>query len=175
MKEEKLYLAHNGKEVHLGDLVKNTTTTGGITVSTTFTLDKELLTILKEAGVIVTTPPKDAVPTVSRAIERIAARVNWKPKKAESYINGAADMMPMAAFSIVLREIARMLDMKYPDHISKSEKIYYISSFDGRIHQARKDNIKSYKNFAAFRTLEDAKMAFNILKEPIKEMFGGDE
>ena len=77
----------------------------------------------------------------------------------------------MAAVNIVLREIACILDEKYPDHINKSDKIYIISTFDGRIHEVSKAYIKNYRNFAAFRTIEDAKIACNIVRDQLKDMF----
>ena len=42
---------------------------------------------------------------------------------------------------------------------------------DGRITKANKAYIKNYRNFAAFRTIEDAKIACRIVKPILKEMF----
>lgn len=78
---------------------------------------------------------------------------------------------PAAAFAIVLREIAIELDKKYEDHISNSPEIYSISLVDGRITKLYKSRIRSYKNFAAFRTIDDAKFACKVLREVLKDMF----
>ena len=42
---------------------------------------------------------------------------------------------------------------------------------DGRITKANKAYIKNYRNFAAFRTIEDAKIACRIVKPILTEMF----
>lgn len=171
MKTEKLYLASTGREVKLGDQIRGHFCKDGITSVTVITISDAVIPMLKAAGILVTTPPKDRVPTVSTVIERLANRMGWKPQKVESYLNGAAEIMPMAAFNIILREVAVMLDEKYLGHINNSEKIYCISPLDGRIHEVCKAHIKNYRNFAAFRTIEDAKLACNILRGPLKEMF----
>ena len=63
------------------------------------------------------------------------------------------------------------MDKKYEDHIENSPEIYVISLLDGRITKANKAHIKNYRNFAAFRTIGDAKIACNIVKELLKELF----
>lgn len=171
MKTEKLYLASTGREVKIGDQIQGHFCRDGITSMTLITISDAVIPMLKAAGILVTTPPKNSVPTVSAVIERLANRLGWKPQKVESYLNGVAEIMPMAAFNMVLREVAIMLDEKYPDHINKSERIYCISPLDGRIHEVCKGHIKNYRNFAAFRSIDDAKLACGILREPLKEMF----
>ena len=43
--------------------------------------------------------------------------------------------------------------------------------FDGRITKANKAHIKNYRNFAGFRTIEDAKIGCTITRDILKEMF----
>lgn len=171
MEKEKLYLAGTGKEAVIGDQIRGHFKNGDITTVTIVTISDTTIPMLKEAGILVTTPATHTIPTVSQAIERIAKRLGWKPQKVEGYLNNMVAIMPMSAFNMVAREIAVMLDEKYPDHINKSEKIYCISPLDGRIHEVCKKHIKNYRNFAAFRSIEDAKIACGILREPLKEMF----
>lgn len=171
MEKEKLYLAGTGKEVAIGDKIRGHFAKGDVASVTVITISDTTIPMLKDAGILVTTPLVNPVPTVSQAIERIAERLGWKPQKVEGYLNTLATIMPMAAFNMVAREIAIMLDAKYPDHINKSEKIYCISPLDGRIHEICKKHIKNYRNFAAFRSIDDAKIACGILREPLKEMF----
>lgn len=104
-------------------------------------------------------------------IEKIATRLSWKPEKGYNYLNNVDSILPAAALSIILREIATELDKKYKDHIENSPEIYVISLLDGRITKANKAHIKNYRNFAAFRTIEDAKIACKIVKPILKEMF----
>lgn len=73
--------------------------------------------------------------------------------------------------SMLLREVAIELDKKYEDHINNCKELYIISSMDGRIHKVPRAYIKNFRNFAAFRTKEDAKTACRILRSELKEMF----
>lgn len=104
-------------------------------------------------------------------INRIAERKGWKAEKVNGWLGSIEQESPVAAFSIMAREIAVYLDRKYPDHIENSKHIYSISTLDGRIHEIDKDYIKNYGNFAAFRTVEDAKVACSILRDKLKDMF----
>ena len=81
------------------------------------------------------------------------------------------DIYPAAALNLLLREIAVEFDKKYKDHINDSEKIFAISILDGRIHEVVKKHIKNYRNFAAFRTLEDARIACKTLQKELRFMF----
>ena len=63
------------------------------------------------------------------------------------------------------------LIIKYKDHINDSEKIFAITAQDGKIHEICKESIKSYRAFPAFRSVEDAKIAYSITKELLKNTF----
>lgn len=74
-----------------------------------------------------------------------------------------------------LIEVAIVLDEKYDNHIENSKEIYVISCLNGEISKVKDLNkIKNFKNFAAFRTLEDAITAKKILEEPMKQLFKRD-
>lgn len=104
-------------------------------------------------------------------LTKIADRMGWKVEKLDGYLGTLASINFSAVFSIILKEIAIELDKKYDDHINESEKIFVISVLDGRIHEVAKAHIKNYRNFAAFRTIDDAKTACRITKRFLKDMF----
>ncbi len=108
---------------------------------------------------------------LNMAFIRLAQKKDWKVEKVIGWLNSIGEVYPIAAFSIVLREIAIMLDEKYPDHINKSEKIFTVSPLDGRIHEICKAHVKNYRNFAAFRSIDDAKFACSVLRNHLKGMF----
>ena len=177
---EKIYLT-NGKEVQIGDTltkvskVKDPFFGEGIIVQH-IVVTKGILPKLLEAGIITTEPAKSVVETevpmeLEYYIQKIAEKLGWKVERVYNYLNSVDTILPAAAFSMVLREIAIELDKKYEDHIEKSPEIYVISMLDGRITKANKAHIKNYRNFAAFRTIEDAKIACRITKDILKEMF----
>lgn len=178
---EKIYLT-NGKEVQIGDtLVKVSEVVdpffGEGTVVQHIVVTKDILPKLLEAGIVTTTKPaKSVVETkvpmeLEYYIQKIADKLGWKVEKVYNYLNSVDAILPAAAFSMVLREIAIELDKKYEDHIEKSPEIYVISMLDGRITKVNKAHIKNYRNFAAFRSVSDAKIACPIVRDVLKEMF----
>ena len=178
---EKIYLK-NGKEVQLGDIltkvskVENPPFSEG-TVVHRVVVTEGILPELIKAGIVTIAKPEKSVTKaeipmeMEYYIQKIAEKLGWKVDKVYNYLNNIDTILPAAAFSMVLREIAIELDKKYKDHIEKSPEIYIISTLDGRITKANKAHIKNYRNFAAFRTIEDAKIACRITKDILKEMF----
>ena len=186
----KRFTLKNGNEVKMGDkLVKYSmkySEFGKEFIMQEITVDNETLPKLIKEGIL--TPvncttntdcpcnscAKDVIPMdMNFYIEKIALRLGWEPKKVYNYLNNVDAIYPAAAFSIVLREIATELDKKYEDHIENSPEIYVISLLDGRITKANKAHIRNYRNFAAFRTIDDAKVACKIVKPIMKEIFKG--
>ena len=178
---EKIYLT-NGKEVQIGDTLTKVSKVkdpffGKSTIVKHIVVTKGILPQLLEAGIVTTTKPaKSVVETevpmeLEYYIQKIADKLGWKIEKVYNYLNSVDAILPAAAFSMVLREVAIELDKKYKDHIEKSPEIYVISMLDGRITKANKAHIKNYRNFAAFRTIEDAKIACRITRDILKEMF----
>lgn len=179
---EKIYLK-NGKEVQIGDTltkvskVKDPFFGKGTVIEHVIKVTKDILPKLIKAGIVTTKLDEKPVAEtkvpmeLDYYIEKIANKLNWKVEKVYNYLNNVDTILPAAAFSMVLREIAIELDKKYEDHIDKSPEIYVISLLDGRITKANKAHIRNYRNFAAFRTLEDAKIACTITRDILKEMF----
>lgn len=106
---------------------------------------------------------------------KIGDKKNWSYVQTYEFIKLLYDINKAALFSILLREIAIELDKKYKDHIKNSEEIYVISITNGRIVKIDKKFIKNYNNFAAFRTMSDAKFAAKILRSCLREMFRGEK
>ena len=182
------FILKNGKEVKIGDrLIKNSimdTFFGKRIYLQEVTINERTLPELIKAGILTQVDcthgtdchcghcTNNEIPMdINFYIEKIAARLGWKPEKVYNYLNNVDSILPAAAFSMVLREIAVELDKKYEDHIENSPEIYVISMLDGRITKANKAHIKNYRNFAAFRTIDDARIACRIVKPVLKEMF----
>lgn len=184
---EKFYLK-NGKEVQIGDTLTKVTKTkhplfGEGTVVESVVVTEAAIPQLLKAGIIF----KKSIEKVDKEaeehkigekqlsldyyIEKLAKRLGWKVEKMYNYLNTIDSVYPVAAFSMILREVAIELDKKYEDLIEKSPKIYVISLLDGRITEVNKAHIKNYRNFAAFRSVEDAKTACSIVREILKELF----
>lgn len=141
-------------------------------------LPKEVTEILNKNREKLCAPDEDA-PTndenifaeATSCIQNLAKKLGWKLQKMENYLKTLWSINPSVAFSLVLKEIAVELDQQYEGHINTCEELFIISTMDGRIHKVPRAYIKNFRNFAAFRTEEDAKIACRVLREPLKEMF----
>ena len=183
---KKFYLK-NGKEVQVGDTITKVIKTkhpllGEVTMVENVVVTEAALPKLIEKGIITTSlgsdsdvdkvlKPAEAHMDLHYYVEKLAKKLNWKVEKVYNYLNTIDSVYPAAAFSMILREVAIELDKKYEDHIEKSPEIYVISMLDGKITKANKAHIKNYRNFAAFRSVEDAKTACSIVREILKELF----
>lgn len=190
---EKYYLS-NGKEVKVGDLINkkinyDSPIFGKVHLNSTIEISEENIPLLLKNGIIYTKTveelekqnfvkddPNEFLNSpvsmdLNFYIEKIARRLNWKVEKIYNYLNSIDSIYPVAVFNIILREISIELDKQYEDHISNSKNIYVISSTNGKITAVNKAHIKNYSNFAAFRTIEDAKIACRITRDIIKDLF----
>lgn len=104
--------------------------------------------------------------TFETIIRSIAKRLKWKVDNVFKYLDNLAYINEGAVLSILLREVAIILDRQYPDHIENSEKIYTIDMAKGEIVEVKDiHKIKNFRNFAAFRTIRDAVTAKKVLKD----------
>ena len=114
---------------------------------------------------------ENAYPDIVYYIERLAEKKGWNPRRMAKYLDDLTTISPSAVFSILLKEVAIELDKKYEDHISDCKEVFVVSLMDGRIHKVPRAHIKNFRNFAAFRTEEDARSACKILRNALKNLF----
>ena len=170
----KEFVTKDGSKVKEGDkLVNAVATPFGVIPIGIITLDENSIPKLVEEGVLT------EVPTVTLSapycVEHLAKRIKWNVENLVKYFDNLYKIYPAAVFSIVLRELAIIMDEKYPDHINKSKEIWTISTINGEIGRIKNlDKIKNFRNFAAFRTLEDAMEAKKIMKEALADLFKRD-
>lgn len=79
---------------------------------------------------------------------------------------------PASVSDLLLMFIAKYLDEQYPDHIRESKELFGVD-VDGRIVRLDPKRIKTFRTFAAFRSLDDARIACRILKPLSKKIFKG--
>lgn len=162
-----------GKEVSLGDTItaSHKSDDGKVVTTLTTSITDYTLPLLVQAGIITVKEVDDNNKDVDYFIKKIATKMGWNVNKAYNILEEVYNLYPAAVFSIILREVAVELDHKYEDHIQNSPEIFVVSTLDGRISKVNKAHIKNYRNFAAFRTIEDAKTACKILREILKAMY----
>lgn len=121
---------------------------------------------------IISAMERSAAPTeLSYYVGILAQKKGWKPEKMADFLNNLSEINLAATFLIILKEVAIELDKKYDNHIKDSEEIYCISTLNGCITKVNKGHIKNFRNFAAFRTKEDAKLACSITRNLLKNMY----
>lgn len=114
---------------------------------------------------------KSEIEDINYYIKLLADKHNWKKNEMDSFLGKVYTINPGAAISIMLKEIAIILDKRYSNHIKYSPQIYAFSMSSGKVIQLDKTNIKTFKSFAAFRTKEDAKFAIKVIDGLIPEIF----
>ena len=172
---KKYVFVKTGGAVELGQKLARVadTSRGPVTVEEVKITEKTLPKLIKEGVISVREEePECTHVNVDYYIEHLAERINWEPGNLAEYLINLAGISEAAVFSVLLREVAIVMDKKYPNHIERSREIYVISMTDGEIHKLRElHKVKNFRNFAAFRTIEDALCAKYILKDFMKELF----
>ena len=105
-------------------------------------------------------------------VQKLSNKLGWRIEKTWNYLNNLFKLYPAAVFSTLLKVIAVEFDKKYADHIRNAKTLYIVSNISGKIiASSNKDSIINYKNFAAFRSEKEAKLALDILKPLHEVMF----
>lgn len=176
----KFVLVKNGEFIHFGETLVNEgeieTPVGKGTFRQEVLFNEDTLPYLLRAGIVAEVPnTTNSVPTdIGYYMNKVAKRLDLSTKNADTVFHDFQAAYLPGFFSMMLKEVAIELDKQYDDHIEASPRIYSVSLIDGRITEINKAHIKSYRNFAAFRSMDDARIACRILKPILKRMFNND-
>ena len=173
----KLKLKQTGKEVKMGDKLIKVVELFGIPVPVArLEINETTLPDLTKQGIIEATGSDNDIDTpitIEKAVQHLANRIGWNEDNLGKYFNNLYKISPAAVFEIVLKEVAILLDERYPDHISNSKEIWAINKVNGEIQKLKDLNkIKSFQHFAAFRCLNDAIIAKSIMAPVLKDLYG---
>lgn len=126
------------------------------------------LGILKEYGV-----PKAENITIKDTLKLIGEWIVGTPDAIKTTIELLNIFPDYIKFEMMLRAAAVLIDRKYPDHINnaKIDKYFTINMTDGKVCEVPKKSIKNFRNFAAFRTLDDIKIATKLLRPIMKHIW----
>ena len=172
-----MYLKETNEEITFGDVIvmeDNFTHDffGNVTMKTEVTLTKENYKSLEDNGIIyVVNPEVDLDDIRKMVLKRMATRYKWEEGRLVRILKAIDEVHPSASVSMITKEIAMMLDEKYPGHISNANELYVISLADGNIYPVKREYIKSFRNIALFRTVEDAEYAKQILDKKLTNLF----
>lgn len=177
---KKYVLKQTGEEVVPGMVIVGSTTNEVGMLMQQFSVmvtEKNIPTLLEE-GILEEMEVEcgeNSCPTINQCIEQLAERIGWSSANLTRYLSRLSNISASSVFAILLREFAIIMDQKYPDHIENSTEIWAISNTSGKIVRVKKDTITTYKNFAAFRTVEDAILAKKVFAEMTKTLFCGKQ
>jgi hypothetical protein len=169
---KKLIFVKTGKEVEMGNTFAfGMNSAYGFMPFYTVVVCEESIPFLIKEGIIKEVENEEIPTEPYFYIKHLADRIHWNVENLRKYLSNLYTIYPAAVFSIMLREVAIVLDEKYDNHIENSKEIYVISCLNGEISKVKDLNkIKNFKNFAAFRTLDDALAAKHILRDPMKQL-----
>lgn len=176
----KIYLKETKEEVTFGDVIvsKETFTHeyfGKVEYTYEVALTKENLQYFIDAGILYIEKEVNIAINYNElrnnVLTRMAKRYEWDENRLTRILKVLDDVHPSASLQMILKEVAIMLDEKYPGHISRCEDLYVISMGDGNIYPIKKGSIKSFRNIAVFRTKEDAEIAKKILGNKLTDLF----
>lgn len=178
------FITKEGKKVSLGEPFSVTATLKEEGVKTNFIFRSSRLTspqarmlvmrgILKEEKPLDKVEKEPKVPTFDEAVALVSTWLMGTPHEKDTAGEFLAAMPDYARFSVVLRAFAVLIDRKYPDHINNADvdKYFTIDMTNGRVCEVPKGKIKNFRNFAAFRTIDDIKIATKVLRPFIKELW----
>lgn len=182
---KKLILKESQKEVKEGDIVvQSLITPYGHFPLNNIEVTKENLPSLIAVGVIeeveempqnskkVNKTNREISITIDTCVGNLAHRIRWNKDNLYKYLDTLYTISPAAVFSIILKEIAILLDQKYSNHIENSKEVWSISLSYGEICKIQDiHKVKNFRNFAAFRTLEDALEAKEVMSEAMDDLF----
>lgn len=176
---EKSFITKEGKRVFLNEPFNAcfVTKEAGVTIVhmiRTNKLDADLaeklvkLGVLKEYGV-----PKAENITIKDTLKLIGEWIVGTPDAIKTTIELLNIFPDYIKFEMMLRAAAVLIDRKYPDHINnaKVDKYFTINMTDGKVCEVPKKSIKNFRNFAAFRTLDDIKIATKLLRPLMKHIW----
>lgn len=175
--EIKMYLKETNEPISFGDVIvleDNFTHNffGNVTMKTEVTLTKENYQSLEENGIIYIENLEVDLDDVRKIVlKRMATRYKWEEGRLVRILKAIDEVHPAASMQMILKEVAMLLDEKYPGHISNTNELYVISLADGEIHPIKRENVKSFRNIAVFRTVEDAEYARQILDKKLTNLF----
>lgn len=174
----KFILVQTGAEVQIGDVLvchgKYKNEFGNYFLKQEITVTKDNIQDLIDCGIIRIENKEDSKKIPSELyyyIKRIGTKLNYSYQDILKHLQVTYKISKSAVLSMILKEIALVIDENYTDHIKCSPEIYVISTISGKIVKIDKAYIKNYNNFAAFRSFKDAEIAYTIVEPILKLMF----
>lgn len=175
----KKYYLKNGKEVKMGDKVVCKTTEesefGNTFIKRCFLVTEESLLHLIKAGIIICKENKKTHDNVmSIVLNKISKFLDCSMEDTIVFLSTMYQMNEAAFRSMLYKKIAVEFDKAYPDYIADAKEVWVINLAYDVIDVLPVSKSMNFKNFAAFRTEDNAKKAVVMVDEFIKYLNESD-
>ena len=177
----RFFIKDSKEEVFIGKPLKITISKNGVIQHIDANpCTQELIAYLITLGVVVAynDKPKYANPhgidtSVKYYVAKLAKKLDLDLEVCENILHIITNYSPITTISLLAKQISLELDQHYDGHIRDAEHIFVLSTVDGTITEipAKARVETNYRNFAAFRSLEDANLAYSILGNLYNEAF----
>lgn len=172
----KYFLKTSGREVKYGDSIAiefNSSNNDRETVR--YFINKNTIKDLIKMGIleekVVEYDLLDiAFNNLNKKFENIVSNKKSITINSADFLNILSNIYPVTIFSILLKEIEIEINKRYNDNIKDYKNIYTVSALTNNITIVDNSTVTNYKNFSAFRTLQDAKEAKKVLQPIIDEL-----
>lgn len=124
-------------------------------------LTKKELELLVDLDVVEAVEPN----IVLVALQKLADKANMSILDMDNFIYNLNKMNSWAAFILLLKQVAIIMDKKYPDHIMNANKLFYVSSTNLKVEELPDKAIINPNHVSLFRTIEEAKKAIVEISE----------
>ena len=113
------------------------------------------------------------VPTTDEVFALVSTWLMGTPHEKDTAKEFLTAMPDYARFSVILRAFAVLIHTNYPAHINNAHvaKYFTIDMTNARVCEVPKGQLHNFRNFAAFRSIDDIKIATKILRPFIKELW----
>lgn len=177
---KRFFIKKTKEEVFIGKPLKISISNGvNFQNVTSNSCTAELMNYLISIGVVVSCDSHESdntnkIPTsIEYYVAKLAKKLNAPFDACEAMLSIIANYSPFSVMTLLAKQISLELDHKYDGHIRDAEHVFALSSVDGTIGEvsAKVRANSNYKNFAAFRSVEDAKLAYSILESLYSKAF----
>ena len=173
----KKYKLKNGKKVKFGDTISRKMSVGDhICLYEAYEVTRENINELVKKGYIVETDDESEKKlTLVKVESHISHRTGMGINVVRNLINELYEISPNALFTMLLCEIADIINSRYSEPVSSCGHVWIINRIDGRPRGISTSRINDFRGFSAFRSEDDAMEAVEATGDLWDKLYGKQE
>jgi hypothetical protein len=135
-------------------------------------MNEENIPYFVKTGVIKKVDDGNIPTSLSFYIRHLANREEWNEEDLEEFLDALLSLYPSALFSVLVKEISIVMNERHSTPLEESKELFIISTLNGKITRVTDLNsVKTFANFAFFRTETEAIIAAKILEDILYIMY----